>query len=292
MDRLIDEAFLRQLANLRFIVKGRGSGRLSGIHTSPRAGVSLEFADYRPYTPGDDLRYVDWNVYGRLDRVLVKTFVHESDLPIYLLVDFSASMGLGIPSKAHYAARLSAALAYLGLRSLDRVGVYPFSDRVLSSISPRHGMGQMTHILACLLEAAPAGETSVDRALGEFLSRTHESGLVIIMSDFLTPNGYERGIGRLRHRGDELIVVQILDPEEIRPPSSGGTQFIDAESDRRVVINVGQGTLAAYRRRFEQHQRRLRTFLLERGIPHFVAPTDRPLEQLIHQDLRAGGVLT
>jgi len=134
MEPLIDEAFLKRLSNLKFIVKGRRKGRLVGVHPSPRAGVSLEFADYRDYTPGDDFRYVDWNIVGRLDRVLVKTFVHEVDLPIAILLDCSASMRLGDPLKLRYAARLAAAIAYLGLRGLDRVGLYPFTDHLLPAM--------------------------------------------------------------------------------------------------------------------------------------------------------------
>ena len=292
MQRLIDDAFLRQLSRLRFITKGRRRGRLSGSHTSPRAGVSLEFADYRPYTPGDDFRYVDWNVYGRLDRVLVKRFVHESDLPIYLLVDFSASMGLGSPAKAFYAARLAAALAYLGLRGLDRVGVYPFRDALeASSVPPRHGMRQMGHILRTLGDLRPAGETSIDQAVSELLARTRESGLVVVVSDFLSENGYRDGIGRLRHRKDDVIAIQILDPAEIRPTGTGTTELVDVESKRQTVLTVGRSTLAAYEDRLGRHQDELRRFLLERGIPYVLGTTDRPVERLIHEDLRRGGVL-
>jgi len=292
MRQLIDDAFLRQLSRLRFITKGRRQGHLSGTHASPRAGVSLEFADYRPYTPGDDFRYVDWNVYGRLDRILVKRFVHESDLPIYLLVDFSASMGIGSPPKAFYAARLAAALAYLGLRGLDRVGAYPFNDRVSpSAVPPRHGMRQMSHILRALLDANAEGETSIDRAVDELLTRTRECGLVILISDFLTDNGYREGIARLCHRGDEGIAIQVLDPAELHPTGTGTTELIDVESKRQTVLTVGRSTLAAYETRFRQHQAALRAFLLERGIPYFLGATDRPVVRLIHEDLRRGGVL-
>ncbi|MCK5586564.1 DUF58 domain-containing protein, partial [Candidatus Bipolaricaulota bacterium] len=176
---------MQRLSNLRFIVKGRRQGRLCGVHASPRAGVGLEFADYRAYTPGDDFRYIDWNVYGRLDRVLVKTFVHEADLPIYLLIDFSASMQVGTPNKAQYAAQFAAAMAYLGLKELDRVGVYPFNDRLIPGLPPRHGMGQMGKIIRLLREAEPGGRTSIDQALTEFISQTRESGIVFIISDFL-----------------------------------------------------------------------------------------------------------
>jgi len=292
MNRLIDETFLQRLANLRFIVKGRRKGRLSGLHASPRAGVSLEFADYREYVTGDDFRYIDWNVYGRLDRVLVKTYVHEADLPIYLLVDFSSSMQLGEDrSKTRYAARLAIALAYLGLRGLDRVGLFPFTDRLIPAISVRHGMGQLGRVLRLLSDTQPGGLTSLNEALSEFVARTKESGLVILLTDFLSPDGYEEGISRLLHRGDEVIAIQILDPEEIRPTAAGPSQLLDVETNRDLKLTIGPQTLDAYVERFARHRQRLRSFLTERGIPYVLASTDMPVERLIHERLRAGGVL-
>jgi len=291
MERFVDEAFLQRLANLRFIVKGRRKGRLSGLHVSPRAGVSLEFADYRQYAPGDDFRTVDWNIYGRLDRVLVKTYVHETDLPIYLLVDCSASMTLGAPNKVHYAARLASAIAYLGLRGLDRVGLFPFSEHLGTVVPARHGMGHLGRIFRALQEADVGGKTSLGDAISGFLNQTRESGVVFVVSDFLTPGGYEEGFARLLHRGDEPIAVQILDPEDLRPTAAGTTRLVDAETDRRLTITVGRRTLQEYERRLRQHRERLRAFLVERGIPYFLAPTDRPLDRLFHEDFRRGGIL-
>lgn len=291
MERLIDEAFLRRLGNLRFVAKRKRKGGIFGAHPSPRAGMSLEFADYRPYTPGDDFRYVDWNVYGRLDRILVKRFTRESDLPIYILLDLSSSMRIGSPSKAGYAARLAAALAYLGLRSLDRVGLYPFTDRIGRAIPPRHGTGQMAQILAALRRLNPGGETSIDRAVAEFALRAREAGLVVLISDFLAADGYEEAIGRLLHRGHEPIAIQILAPDEIHPTGSGRMRLIDVETSRRIVLTVGRSTISSYERRLNERIARLRGVLSERRIPYFLVPTDRPLERLIHEDLKGGGVI-
>lgn len=291
MSHVIDETFLGRLANLRFMTRGRQKGRLSGIHASRRAGVSLEFSDYHPYSPGDDFRYIDWNVYGRLDRVLVKSFVHETDLPIYLIVDLSASMSLGSPSKALYSARLAAALAYLGLKNLDRVGFYPFADRILFPVSPRHGMAQMSRILRHLADIEPHGETSIDKAVADFLRKTKESGLVVLVSDFFSPGGYEEGMDRLLHRGDELVAIQVLDPEEISPTSSGRTQFVEIETGRNLSLSVGRQTLSEYKTQFDDYQDRLAAALRHRSILHFVVPTDRSLPRLFHEDFRAGGFL-
>ena len=291
MEPLIDEAFLRRLANLKFIVKGRRKGKLAGTHPSPRAGTSVEFADYRDYSPGDDFRYIDWNLLGRLDRVLVKTFVHEADRPIYLLVDLSASMRLGDPPKARYAARFAAAIAYIGLRELDRVGLYPFCDRLLPAIPPRHGMGQMNHILRALQDVAPAGTTSLDRTIGDFLSASRESGLVFLVSDLLSRSGYQEGIARLLHRGDDIVVVQVVDPQELHPQMEGTFEIREVESGRSMELVVGRRTLAQYERRLGLFLDEMTAFFSGHRIPHFLVPTDLPVERLIHERLRAGGVL-
>lgn len=291
MRSLIDETFLNRLANLRFITRGRQKGRLSGIHPSQRAGVSLEFADYRPYSQGDDFRYIDWHVYGRLDRIVVKSFVHESDLPVYLIVDLSASMALGSPPKSRYAAQLSAALAYLGLKSLDRVGLYAFTDRILSPMSPRHGMKQMSRVVERLSEAEPGGRTSINKAIFQFLQMTRESGLVILISDFFSPDGYQEGLNRLLHRGDEIVAIQVLAPDEIDPGSSGKTQFVELETGQNVTLSVGDETLDEYKERFAAYQEELSTALHRRSILHFVVPTDRSLPALFHEDFRSRGFL-
>jgi uncharacterized protein (DUF58 family) len=291
MDPLIDEAFLRRLAHLRFFSRGRRHGRLAGAHASPRAGMSLEFADYRDYSVGDDFRYIDWNIVGRLDRVLVKTFVREVDLPIVLLLDLSASMRLGTPRKGVYAARLAAALAYLGLREYDRVGLYPFTDRLLPAIPPRQGMSQMAHILRALDHLSPAGRTSFDDILTQYVAQSHESGLVFLLSDFLSEGGYAEGISRLLYRGDEIVAIQIVDPNELRPALSGPSRLVDPETLRHVDLSIGDRARAQYRARLEEYLAGLREFLLDRRIPYLLAPTDLPLEQLIHERLRAQGVL-
>ncbi len=291
MERLIDAAFLQRLARLKFIVKGRRKGHLVGAHSSPRAGMSLEFADYRDYTPGDDFRYIDWKITGRLDRVLVKTFVRDVDLPISLLLDLSASMRLGDPPKAAYAARIAAAFAYLGLRELDRVGLYPFTDRLLPAITPRHGMGQMAHILRALNDVIPQGRTSLARVLAEFAGRSRESGLVFLISDFLSEDGYAEGISRLLYRGDEVVVIQVVDRSELQPVLSGDARITDAETFRYLDLAVGKRARAEYEERLASHLAALRTFLADRRIPYLLAPTDFPVERLLHERLRRLGVL-
>ncbi|MEW5826880.1 MAG: DUF58 domain-containing protein [Candidatus Bipolaricaulota bacterium] len=290
-DRLLDEAFLAGLAGLRVISRGRRKGRLAGLHASPRTGVSVEFADYRDYSSGDDFRYIDWNVYGRLNRLLVKSFVHEADLPIYLLVDLSASMRFGHPSKVVYASRLAVALAYLGLRGMDRVGLYPFTDRLLPAVPPRHGMGQMTQIVRALERRPAEGRTHLNRALDEFASVTRETGLVFLLTDFLSEEGHEEGLARLLHRGDELVAFQILSPQELEPSLEGSVLLSDVETGRRAALTVGRGALAVYGQRLQTLSSGVQSFLADRRSPYFLVPTDLPIETLVHEKLRGGGIL-
>lgn len=291
MQQLIDEDFLRRLANLRFMSRHRQAGRFSGGHVSPRAGMSIEFADYRDYVPGDDLRYVDWNIYGRLERLLVKTFVQELDVPVYFLLDTSASMRLGRPPKAVYASQLALALGYLALRNLDRVGLFPFAERLAESVPPRHGMAQFSRFLHALSAVDPHGQTSLGRSVEDFLSQTRETGIVVLISDFLTSDDLKEPLARLSYRGDDIVAIQVLDREDIAPTLTGPVQFQDVETGEQTLLSVGSGTLEAYRHRFTNHEASLRRQLESHKAPLFVVPTDHPLERFIHEDLRAGGIL-
>jgi len=291
MQQLIDEDFLRRLANLRFMSHRRQGGRFSGGHVSPRAGMSIEFADYRDYVPGDDLRYVDWNIYGRLERLLVKTFVQELDVPVYFLVDTSASMRLGRPPKAVYASQLALALGYLALRNLDRVGLFPFAERLAESVPPRHGMAQFSRFLRALSGIDPQGRTSLARSVEDFLSQTRETGIVVLISDFLTSDDLGEPLARLSYRGDDIVAIQVLDRDDIAPTHTGPFRFQDIETDEQTLLSVGPGTLETYRTRFADYEAALRRQLESHKAPLFVVTTDRPLERFIYEDLRAGGIL-
>lgn len=291
MQQLVDDDFLRRLTHLRFLSRHRKSGRFSGAHPSPRAGMSIEFADYRAYVPGDDLRSVDWSVYARADRLLVKTYVQEVDVPVYVFVDVSASMRLGRPAKAVYASRVALALAYLALRGQDRVGLYPFSDRLVDAVAPRHGLAQFGRFLRTLAAIDPHGSTSLTAAVEQFLCQTRESGIVLLISDFLAPDGPAIPLAQLLHRGDDVVALQVLDPQDATPIVGGLVEFTDVETDERERLRVGPAALAEYGRAFDRHEQALRESLVRRGVPLFVTTTARPIEALIHEDLRAGGIL-
>jgi uncharacterized protein (DUF58 family) len=182
-------------------------------------------------------------------------------------------------------------LGYLALRSLDRVGLYPFADRMLEPIAPRHGMSQFSRFLRLLTAMDPGGRTSIAQAVDGFLSHTKESGLVVLVSDFLSREDLEDSIARLQYRGDEVIAIQVLDRDDVAPSLAGPVHFVDVETDAGTVLSVGPSTLSAYRSAFEDFQNDLRRAFASRGVRLFTALTDRDLERVIHEDLRAGGVL-
>ncbi|MFQ5795570.1 MAG: DUF58 domain-containing protein [Candidatus Bipolaricaulia bacterium] len=283
----LDEEFLRRLENLRFIVKGRFRGQIGGSHYSPRSGVSLEFADYRNYFPGDDLRYVDWNIYGRLDRLFIKVFSREEDIPIYLLLDVSRSMT--IEGKLQYGAKLAAALSYLGLKHLNRVGVFPFSETLREGVRPRHGTAQIFKIFDYLKAISPAGETALNASLEEFVRRHVESGLAVIVSDFLSEDGSEEGLAHLLYKRFDVVALQILAEADLSPQIDGDMRLEDVEDDtQHLTLAVGDRTRNLYVQALSEHLERLRRFCLERGIEHLVLPTSIPLEQAVFEYLKRG----
>ncbi len=281
---LLDEDFLRKLLHLQLWVKRHFHG-YAGAHKTARAGMSLEFAEYREYYPGDDLRYVDWNLYGRLGRLFVKVFHREEDVPIYLLIDTSRSMALG--DKLPYAARLAGALAYIGLKELNRVGVFPFARDLARGLAPRTGSSQLHKIFSLLAALDAGGETSLNEALERFAKLPLENGLAIILSDMLDEHGYKLGLSRLLYKRFEVAVVQILAEEDIMPALAGEARLFDSESPR--AFSVGRAAARRYQDRLQSYEQELDEFCRARSIRNIMLSTGRPLERVLLEDLR--GVL-
>ena len=289
MGLLLEEEFLRRLERLRLIAKARTRGRPGGSHYSPKAGMSLEFTDYKRYSPGDDFRYVDWKAYGRLDRLLIKVFTREEDLPLYLLVDKSRSMEIG--GKFCYGLKLAAALGYLGLKELDRVGAYPFADHVAGGLPPRSGPKQIFRLFRYLEELRPGGETDLDGALEGFAARRHEAGLAILISDMLTPSGYERGLAHLLYSRFEAVVLQLLAAEDLEPRPQGAVRLEDAEGRGRLELEMGERAVRLYQQRLGEYLARLEEFCLAHEIEYFRIPVTVPLEVAIFEMLGEGALV-
>lgn len=289
MALLLDPDFLKTLERLQLVIRGRFRGNLSGRRMTSRAGMSLEFAEYKEYHPGDDLRYVDWNLYGRLGKLFIKVFTREEDVPVYVFLDTSRSMSVG--AKLTVAAQLAGALAYLGLKELNRVGIFPFAGTLAQGVPPRGGYGQIFQIFQFLQSVEPAGETSIDESLTHFTRIRRESGLAIVISDMLSEGGYEDGLARLRYHGYEVIVLHLLAPEELDPDVEGELRLHDIESDAELPMNVDASARRAYRERVREFQDELERFCRERGMRYLRLSSDMALGDMVTGALQEGAVV-
>jgi uncharacterized protein (DUF58 family) len=286
-----DDAFLRKLERLAVVAKQVAARSRRGERRTRRVGSGIEFADHRDYVPGDDLRHLDWNLYGRLERPLVRLFDEDEELPVYLLVDASASMGLGRPVKLDLARAVAAALAYVALTDLDRVAVYATSDGLGDGLGLLRGRGQIHPLLALLAKLQPAGRTDLSAAVSGLVQRHRRRGVVVVISDFYDPLGFEQGLHRLRHGRFEPVVVQITAPDEAAPTLRGELTIVDAETGEERPVTVTPTLAAGYRQRYEARLRALARFCRERAVPCFQVTSDQPLEDLVLRVLRSGGLL-
>jgi uncharacterized protein (DUF58 family) len=288
---LFSPEFLAQLERLSLASRRVFRGRVKGERRSPRRGHSVEFCDYRAYGVGDDLRYVDWNIYGRLDRLHVKLFVDEEDLCEHLLVDASASMDFGQPTKFHYAAKLAAALGFIGLVNLERVGVGILKDRGGEGWAPTRGRNQFGPLVDFLGRVQPDGATRLNDALASYAMRSREAGLAVLLSDLLDPLGFEAGIRALLERRFDVHIVHLLDPEEVNPEFGGDLRLIDSESGEPRELTIDGEAVRAYRERLHQFLERVETFCRTREIGYHRVITDTPVEEFVLTQLK-GLVLT
>lgn len=278
--------FLVQLERLSLASRRIFRGRVKGERRSPRKGQSVEFSDYRAYGVGDDLRYVDWNIYGRTDRLHVKLFVDEEDLCLHLLVDASASMNFGRPTKLDYALRLAAALGFVGLVNLERVGVGIMREQVAEGWPPTRGRNQVTALMDFLGAVRPGGGTSLNGGLANYAARGREAGLAVIMSDLLDPSGYEAGLRALLERRFDLHLIHLLDPEEMNPAMGGDLRLIDSETGEVREMTIDGAALQAYRDRLHAFLEGVEAFCRAHEIGYHRVITDTSVETFVLSQLR------
>jgi uncharacterized protein (DUF58 family) len=278
--------FLAQLERLSLLSRRIFRGRVKGERRSLRRGHSVEFCDYRAYGVGDDLRYVDWNIYGRLDRLHVKLFVDEEDLCLHLIVDASASMNFGTPTKLESAVRIAAALGFVGLVNLERVGVGVLRDRVAEGWPPTRGRNQVPGLLDFLGRVEPSGGTSLNEGLASYAARSRQSGLAVVISDLLDPSGYENGIRALLERRFDVHVVHMLSPEEMNPELAGDLRLVDSETGETRELSMDGDAVRAYRERLRQFLDRAETFCRSKEIGYHRIASDAPIEEFVLAQLR------
>jgi uncharacterized protein (DUF58 family) len=288
-----DERFLRKLEYLTVVTKRAFLGQLRAERRSRRVGAGIEFADHRDYAAGDDLRTIDWNLYGRMQRLLVRLYEEDEDLSIDVLFDASASMGLGTPPKLDLAMQVGAALAYVGLANLDRVAITPIGATLGEGLPPARGKARILPMLRFLDGVVPGGRTSLAAAVRAFLARhrRHRRGLVILISDFYDLAGYREALDLLRHDRFEIIVVQVSAPEELRPDLRGDLTLRDVETGEERELTLSPQALEAYARRHTALVRGLEGYCRERGLPCFTVSSDLPFDAVVLRVFRAGGLL-
>jgi uncharacterized protein (DUF58 family) len=290
----IDPAALMRIRNLQLRAKVVVDGFLSGMHKSPVHGFSVEFTEYRQYTPGDDLRYLDWRLYARSDRYYLKRFEDETNLRCWLLCDLSRSMGFGSReyNKAEYAKTVAATIAYFLTLQRDAVGLITFDQAIQDLLPARFRPGHM-HRLMMSLERAPAGKgTGLAGALEQVAKTARKRGLVVLLSDLLAPvESIETQLGYLRSRGHDIAVIRVLDPAEVEFPFQEESLFYDVETGRELYVDP-KVARERYRERFAEHSRAMTRVCHSLGADIYEVTTDRPLDTVLadflHLRLRRG----
>ena len=288
---LLSVDFLRQIDQLHIHSRGVFRGKFKGERRSTNKGSGVEFADYRVYEVGNDLRNVDWNVYARLDRLFIKLFRAEEDLPISILLDNSKSMDFGDPTKFSHAKRIAAALGYIGLTGLDRIAIHAFSDRVRPIVPPTYGKIQFSKMSKALEAVEVGGKTGVAACLKYLITHSRQAGAAVIISDFLDMNGYQSGLKQLLARKFDLTLIQILADAEINPQLLGEWRLEDSETGHAKEITIDEGTHIQYRHRLDTFCNRLRQFCVNRGANYVRITNQTPVEQIILRDLQQIGFI-
>ena len=288
---LFDEAFLKKLEYLYIVSKKVFAGKLRADRRGHRIGSGIEFADHRDYAAGDDFRYIDWNIYGRMDKLLLRLFEEEEDLSIYFLLDCSRSMLIGDPPKLHYAMKLAAALAYVGLANLDRVSIVPFADDLRERLPSARGKGRIFKVFDFLRSVEPGGVTRLGPCMQKFVHQNKRRGMAVLISDFYDPAGYEDGINVLRYNRYEPFVVQVFDQKEADPPLAGDLTLVDCETGELREVTISARLLEEYKAEHERYCKELEQFCTAHAVPFFRTHTAVPFDELVLRIFRAGRFL-
>jgi uncharacterized protein (DUF58 family) len=289
MSLRFDDKFLKKLEYLHVVSRRAFTGHNRADRLTPTRGRGLEFADHRPYAPGDDFRHIDWKAYQRLGRLLLRLYDEERDLPIYLMLDSSRSMAEA--AKFDMARRVAAALCYVGLVHLDKLTILPFGRGLGNQSAVGRGKGRIFRVFEQLERMEPAGETDLRASFKEFAARPRQRGLTVIISDFLDPGGFEAGLKILRTLGHDVFVVHIASPRDRDPGAYGEVRFMDAETGELREVDVTPRLAAAYAKAWDAHASELEHFCGRYGIGYIRADVDRPFEDVILKAFRQGRFL-
>jgi len=292
---LITPELLRRLEQFQLLAARRAKSSAKGERRSRARGQSVEFADYRNYVAGDDFRYLDWNLFGRLDKLFLKLYEEERELPVTIFLDASESMTFGTPRKFDFARQVAAAIGYVALCGFDRVSVQLFPDAmgegaIRGALRSVRGRKSSLQFFQNLNLVNASGTASFNEALRRAALTARRSGVGIVLSDFLDPAGYEPGLTALIGRGFQVSAVQILAPEEVNPTDFGDLRLVDSENGSVQEVTFGKFRLKNYQQTVQNYIQRLREFCQSRGINFFTTTSDASLEKLLLKQLREAEV--
>lgn len=289
---LFDSEFLKRLEYLSLVSKRVFRGQLLAQRRTKQLGGGIEFADHREYSWGDDLRYLDWNVYARYGELLLKRFQEEEDLHVYILLDASPSMLAGSPSKFDYARRLAAALAYIALAEMDRVGIYAYSSEIVDSVPMTRGKDRILSVLRFLDGLKTTGtKTDLARVARSLVNRAQRTGLVVIISDLFDQDGFKRGVDLLRHRRFEPHIIQIHAPEEANPRLLGDIELEEVETGALRKLTVTERKLKQYTQLFQQFLEEIDLYCRNYSLSCTRTTIDVPFDELVLRMMREAGGL-
>ena len=286
---LFDEEFLKKLEYLYLVSKKVFSGKVQAQTRSKKIGWGMEFADHRDYNPGDDLRYLDWSLYGRMEQLVTKLFHEEENLNVYFLLDATRSMDYVFPTKFDYARKVVAALAYVALANLDTVDILPFGkDLAPTSLAGVRGKGNILKIFDFLQGIETVKATDMDATVRNFCARTKSKGLVVLISDFFDDKGYEKPLKTLHFAGHDISAICVHHFWEAFPKYRGNVQFTDAETGRNQIINISKGLLKQYEKEYNRYIEHLKSTSGGLHCTFVNTLTDTPFEELILSVFRQG----
>ena len=284
-----DDEFLKKLEYLHVVSRRALAGQNRADRLTPRRGRGLEFADHRAYAAGDDFRHIDWKAYKRLNRLLLRLFDEERDLPIYLMLDVSRSMAE--PAKFDMARRVAAALCYIGLAHLDRLTILPFGSGLGQESTPGRGKGRIFRVFDTLERLEAAGPTDLRESFKAFASRGRQLGLTVVISDFLDPGGFEAGLKILRTLGHDVFAVHVTSLRDRDPGAFGDVRFVDAETGEVRDVDVTPRLAAAYASAWRQHAAHLEQFCGRYDVGYVRADVEHPFEDVVLKTFRQGRFL-
>jgi uncharacterized protein (DUF58 family) len=288
---LLTPQLLAQLEKLELVTRRIFRGRMKGERRSKRKGQSVEFADFRNYVPGDDLRFIDWNTYARLDRLFLKMFLEEEDLHFYALIDASQSMEFGDPTKLHYARQLAAALGFIGLVRADRVRIESIGQP-LRTVGPIfRGRKSLWRMVSHLEQIEPGQNVSLAEGVKNFCLRNPGKGILVLLTDLMDKQGYDAALRYLVSREMDVYVIQILSQEEVDPDVKGDLRLIDCEDSDVAEVTISAPLLARYKQTLNGFVDGARQFCNRRGMNYLLARNDLPVDQLVSSYLRKRGLV-